>query len=79
MKRPQRDTTSISSSFKHFDASSAHRAIPDDLDDDTASTRDKAFRKNDVGTLDRNFFTRNEFSFDNSLNSSRKGNDSLQK
>lgn len=73
MKRPQRDTSSISSSFKHFDASAVHH------DDDTASTRDKASRKNDVGTLDRNFFTRNEFSFDNSLNSSRKGIESLQK
>ncbi|XP_066255558.1 uncharacterized protein [Euwallacea similis] len=78
IKRGQRDTTSISSSFKHYEGSNSVFA-----DDDV----EKEQRNKNVETLDRNFFTKSNFSFDednssknteNQANSTRRKNEQAE-
>ncbi|CAG9766783.1 unnamed protein product [Ceutorhynchus assimilis] len=60
IKRPQRDTSSISSSFKHFQTNPGKSNCSDD---DVLS---ETFTE-PIGTLDRNYFSRNKFHFENPL------------
>uniref|UniRef100_A0AAR5QI70 Uncharacterized protein n=1 Tax=Dendroctonus ponderosae TaxID=77166 RepID=A0AAR5QI70_DENPD len=62
VKKPQRDNASISSSFQHFNGSPV-------VEESYAngSTLNANRTKDTGGTLDRNFFTSTNFSFQNSL------------
>ncbi|XP_066149628.1 uncharacterized protein [Euwallacea fornicatus] len=61
VKRGQRDTASISSSFKHYEGSNSGF-------DDNCAEREQRNNRN-METLDRNFFTKSNFGFDGDNNS----------
>lgn len=73
MKHAQKDTqSSLSSSFKHFRGSETNPS-------ERGAEPEEPTENRNVGTLDRNFFTRSNFSFDDSSSWDKGENATLDK